>query len=143
MRRLGIRPGGRAHHAVRRRIDELGLSTEHMTGQGWARGLHNPGGRAREPLDRLLVRGRHVQTARLRQRMIDEGVFAHRCAACGRTTWQGQPIPLELDHINGDRRDNRKDNLRLLCPNCHARTETYRGRNIGRYDDPETLPPDR
>ncbi len=43
----------------------------------------------------------------------------------------GRPIPLELDHINGRRDDNRLDNLRILCPNCHAQTETYRGKNIG------------
>lgn len=134
MRRLGVRPGGRAQRAVRRRIDELGLSTDHMTGQGWARGRRNPDGRSRAPLEELLVSGGHVQTARLRQRLIDEGILAARCAICQGDTWLGGPMPLELDHINGDRRDNRIENLRLLCPNCHAGTETYRGRNIGRYD---------
>ena len=50
---------------------------------------------------------------------------------CHLASWNGRPIPLELDHVNGRRTDNRLDNLRILCPNCHAQTDTYRGRNIG------------
>lgn len=69
----------------------------------------------------------------LKRRLLEEGVKTARCEGCGGDEWRGAPIPLELDHINGDRRDHRLENLRLLCPNCHAQTPTYRGRNIGRY----------
>lgn len=55
---------------------------------------------------------------------------AHRCESCKRKKWLGKNIPLEIDHINGVRADNAKKNLRLLCPNCHALTETYKGKNI-------------
>jgi hypothetical protein len=67
----------------------------------------------------------------IKQRLLASGVPA-RCSRCHRSQWEGDPIPLEVDHINGDRFDNRRENLRLLCPNCHSFTPTYRGRNIGR-----------
>ncbi|MEA3056309.1 MAG: hypothetical protein QOD30_1741 [Actinomycetota bacterium] len=58
--------------------------------------------------------------------------MAARCQHCGRAQWRCRPIPLELDHVNGDPTDNRFENLRVLCPNCHALTDTYCGRNRGR-----------
>ena len=53
----------------------------------------------------------------------------HKCECCGLTEWLGQPIALELHHINGITTDNRLDNLVILCPNCHAQTDNYRGLN--------------
>lgn len=53
----------------------------------------------------------------------------HRCEVCLNENWLDKKIPLELDHINGDRNDNSKQNLRLICPNCHAFTDTYKGKN--------------
>ena len=83
------------------------------------------------PLSALLVDGRLGKTDRLRRRLIAEGLKAHECEICRLDRWNGRPIPLELDHVNGKRDDNRLSNLRVVCPNCHAQTETYRGRNIG------------
>ena len=54
------------------------------------------------------------------------------CEECGLAVWNGRPIPLELDHVNGRYTDNRLENLRILCPNCHAQTPTYRAKNIAR-----------
>lgn len=54
----------------------------------------------------------------------------YECNICGISEWNNSPIVLELNHINGDNRDNRWENLRLLCPNCHSQTGTFRGRNI-------------
>jgi hypothetical protein len=56
----------------------------------------------------------------------------HRCEICGLAEWMGGSIPLELDHKDGDAANNGLDNLRLICPNCHAQTQTYKNRNIGR-----------
>ena len=68
------------------------------------------------------------QTSKLRDRLIKEGYKEYKCERCGRTEWEGKPIPLQLHHINGDNKDNRLENLQILCPNCHAFTDNYCGR---------------
>ena len=127
--RLDLRPGGNQGR-LKARIRELGLDTSHFHGRAWRRGSRIPVV-PRRPLDAYLVEGRLVHTGDLKRRLIGEGVMAPRCEVCRRDSWNGSAMPLELDHINGRRDDNRLVNLRVLCPNCHAQTDTYRGRNIG------------
>jgi DNA-binding CsgD family transcriptional regulator len=79
------------------------------------------------PINELLAapRGRH----NLKRRLITEGLIAERCGSCGIREWRGRALALQLHHINGDRHDNRLENLALLCPNCHSQTDTWAGRN--------------
>lgn len=70
--------------------------------------------------------------SRLLQRLIKAGMKESACERCSRSEWEGEPIPLELHHVNGVHTDNRLQNLQALCPNCHALTTTYCGRNRGR-----------
>lgn len=128
--KLGFKPGGSRQSVLKERIGELRLDTSHFVGQGWRKGSAIPVVPT-TPLAQLLVEGRFVRTNRLKWRLIREGLKELVCEVCRRREWNGRPIPLELDHINGRRDDNRLDNLRVLCPNCHAQTDTYRGRNIG------------
>jgi hypothetical protein len=128
--KLGFKPQGGAQRTLKKRIEQMGLDTSHLLGEAWRRGSSVPVVPAK-PLRELLVDGRFMQTNHLKRRLIEEGVKEAKCSACGRGSWNGRPIPLELDHINGRRDDNRLGNLRILCPNCHAQTDTYRGRNIG------------
>ena len=67
-----------------------------------------------------------MQSDKLKVRLLNEGYLEPRCAICFRFFWVGETIPLQLDHINGNNDDNSLDNLRLLCPNCHAQTPQYR-----------------
>jgi hypothetical protein len=123
---LGLKAAGGNYAALRRRIQELGLDTSHMIGKIWNRGARlGP----KVALEQYLSNQRAIQTYKLKKRLLAEGIFQHHCYRCRRKTWLAQPIPLELEHVNGQPLDNSLDNLTLLCPNCHALTATYRGRN--------------
>lgn len=117
------------HRFIKAHIKRLDLDTGHFVGQGWARGEVTAGTFRARPLDEILVDGSAVRGSRLMRRLIREGLKEPRCEHCRRTEWRDAPIPLELDHVNGDPTDNRLHNLRVLCPNCHALTPTYCGRN--------------
>jgi hypothetical protein len=130
-RRLGWGDGPADQRRAKAQALAAGLDMSHFLGQAWRRGSQGSIRPARPLEDVLVSGGRPGSTAELRKRLVREGLLIAECAACQRDAWQGRPIPLELDHINGDRTDNRLENLRLLCPNCHAQTDTYRGRNIG------------
>ncbi|MBR5604248.1 MAG: HNH endonuclease [Bacteroidales bacterium] len=81
------------------------------------------------PLEQYLKHSKDIQSNKVRNKLLIEGIKEHECEMCKRTTWNGQPIPLELHHIDGDRFNNVIENFQLLCPNCHALTDSYRGRN--------------
>lgn len=122
-RKIGIRPatGSQAH--LKKRAVEFGVDTSHFLGMG-----HNKGKTfERIPLEHYLVKGSTAKSHSLRIRLINEGYKEARCEKCKRVTWNGEPIPLELDHINSDHWDNRLENLQVVCPNCHAQ-ETIRRR---------------
>ena len=127
--RLQLIPAGGNYDQVRRRIQELGLSTEHFRGMGW-----NVGMRFRPlepvPIEKLLVKGSNCQSYKLKKRLFALGLKKAKCELCGwsQRSLDGR-IPVELDHVNGDHSDNRLENLRILCPNCHSLQPTHRGRN--------------
>src|SRR5262249_5724099 len=127
---MGLRPVGGNYLTVKRRMAALGLNSNHFLGKGHLKGKKctwHP----EISLDEILIKDSPYQggTYGLKNRLLKLGLFEHKCYECGLREWRGRPIPLELEHKNGDRSDNRLENLTLLCPNCHAFTPTYRGKN--------------
>ncbi|MFI5965325.1 HNH endonuclease signature motif containing protein [Streptomyces asoensis] len=123
---LGRSDTAAARTSVKRGIEVHGLSTAHFTGQGHRRGTRSPNRRTpAEILVRLAPGSPRTNTSLLRRALDDLGA-AHVCAACGiGDEWQGRRLVLEIDHVDGDRRDNRRENLRYLCPSCHSQTSTF------------------
>lgn len=121
LQELGLKPLGGNYETVEKRMRELGLDTSHFLGSGHLKGKsHNYKTR---PLENILVHLKLENTWRLRNRLIREGLKEYQCEQCGNVEWMGQPIPLELHHKDGNRRNNLLENLELLCPNCHAATD--------------------
>lgn len=142
LQRLGLRYAGGTHSLYRNRINRLGLDTSHWKGTrpGWNGGLSN-----KKTADQILVYNPdavyRAQAYQLRRAMIEVGI-AYECAECGQgPEWNGGPLTLQIEHKNGDSRDNRRENLCFLCPNCHTQTETYaryfnKKRDVGKIGHP-------
>ncbi len=112
---------GSAYRTVHQMIDELELDTSHFTGQGWNKDNFDYS---------RFCHGKKIKTAdALNAITLLRG---HKCENCGLEEWQGKKIPLEVHHIDGNELNSGLSNLQILCPNCHALTDNYKGKNINK-----------
>jgi hypothetical protein len=113
-------------NSFKKRAIELGCYKTNQAGVG----ISKKDNGTKIPISEIL-KGLHpyYQTNKLRIRLVDEGIKKYQCEECKLTEWRWKSISLELDHIDGDRTNHKLKNLRILCPNCHSQTETYRSKN--------------
>ena len=118
--KCGYNPdGGSTIKTMVEMVDELKLDVLHFKGQAWNKDNYQY---ARFQKGKTIKNGSAIKAI--------VALKGHKCEQCGLETWLDKDIPLEVHHIDGDRLNNELSNLQLLCPNCHALTDNYRGRNI-------------
>jgi hypothetical protein len=112
LRKLNLREVGGNYATVKKKISHLGIPTDHFTGQA-----HNKN-KEIKLFDALKSK------PAIKRRLLKER--GHACEFCGISEWNNLPIVLEMDHIDGNSFNNSRENLRILCPNCHSQTPTFR-----------------
>ena len=132
LRKAGRKQGGGSQNTLKKKIQEFNIDISHFTGMRWQESPNQKPQKKEEKytLDEVFIKDSPVSQKVLRGYIKRHSVLEYKCENCGCDGhWQNGIIALEVDHINGDNKDNRIENLHYLCPNCHALTETYRGRN--------------
>lgn len=132
VRELGLSDqSGSNYKSVYKTVKKYNLDTSHWLGQRIHKGKRGKETANYKPIEYFLVLncGTKISSHNLKIRLFTENFKDKKCECCGIIEWNGFKAPLELDHINGNKNDNRLQNLQILCPNCHAQTPTYKSKN--------------
>lgn len=124
-RKVGLKPNGGNITRIKLKLIEFGIDFSHFTGQGWNKINHPSFGNSGKSLDDFFTEDSNSTSSRVKKRIFNNKIKPKKCEKCGIVEWNGQPIIFELHHINGNKRDNRLENLQILCPNCHSQTPNY------------------
>lgn len=137
IRKLSLKVGGGTQQYIKALIISHQINVDHFSGMGWANGktrdshpaLDKMAQKLSRPDDEIFAKGSIVSTRELKKRLLRSG-RPYECEECELKLWRDKKITLHLDHENGDHADNRRENLRFLCPNCHQQTLTWGRGNV-------------
>lgn len=130
--KLGVFNQGRNLNTLYKALKDNNVDLENFLDRRYLH-LRNPknSNKAKDYSDILVVNSPYQNSSSLKKRLIKDGLIVNQCAICGLTNeWNGKKLSLQLDHINGVHNDNRIENLRLLCPNCHSQTDNFSGKSL-------------
>lgn len=114
--------GGVTYTTFIRRCKEFGI---YKTNMG-LKGTKKPNPKARIPLEKIFSGEHYMTGGAIKRKLLEAGLVEDKCDECGSPPiWQNKKLVLQLDHVDGDKVNNERSNLRLLCPNCHSQTHTF------------------
>jgi len=120
---------GRNNATLKQVLDKSGIDYSHIPQGRNSNSFNLRGGITPKTLEEVLTQDSGYSRTHLKKRLIREKILKNECRKCGLgNVWQNEPISLQLEHKNGNGRDNRIENLEILCPNCHSQTTTFAGR---------------
>lgn len=132
-KKLNYRESGGIYVYLKHIFEYFKIDISHFTGQQWSKGktketderLARAAEYQRLPWEKVFTYNSGVENGTLLKRLIEANKKEYKCEICELSSWKNKPIRLQIDHINGDRLDNREENLRIICPNCHSQTDTF------------------
>lgn len=121
----GLKDAGGNYNTLQLKCKEFNIDTSHFLGKGWNKPQHECFGNSIDLSKRLCLQETKKASAKTKEIVLNHGLKENKCEICGTSEWLGKPITLHLHHINGNPKDDRIENLQILCPNCHSQTDSF------------------
>lgn len=135
IKKLKLRISSSSYTRVRNEISKYNLDCDHFLGKGWMKGKNSPLAITEEEFRKryFKISDKKIAGNKIKKFLFRFGIKKEECEICGQPPkWKNKKLSLHLDHIDGNPLNNKEENLRILCPNCHSQTDTYAGRNINK-----------